>query len=138
MIFPSKDMCRRATKEKTDKRYEQEHNFLFYFLFSFCVFLKPGKVTNLKWSGIKSAATVVLFGMGWLEGSPHATASPLLQALWSAWLLGLDVAQMFCELPSLNCSLQNYYCNENPIIADMYCMYFGAHINLFFCGITCS
>lgn len=37
MIFPSKDVCQRATKEKkTDKRYEQEHNFLF-FIFILCL-----------------------------------------------------------------------------------------------------
>lgn len=128
-------MCVKELPKKKQIK-DMNRNIISYFLFSFCVFLKPSKVTSLKWSGSKPAAMVVLFGMGWLEGSPRATASPLLQAPWSAWLLVLGVTQMFCELPSLNHSLWNYYCNENPIIADMYCMYFGAHINLFFRGIT--
>lgn len=131
-------ICVKESPKKKHRRYEQEGNFLFYFLFSFCVFLKPGKPSNLKWLGSKSAARVVLFGMDWLEDCPYATASPLLQAPWSAWLLVLSVAQMFRELSPLNCSLQNYYCNENPITADMYWMYFGAHINLFFHGIIYS
>jgi len=57
-------MCQRATKEKTDKRHEQEHNFLFCFLFSFCVFQKPTKSQIL--SGLGVNLLQQQFCLGWV------------------------------------------------------------------------
>lgn len=80
MAFPSKERRQRPTKGKMDERKEQEQ-FLILFLFSFCAFLTHSKITNLKWSGSKSAAMVAVFRMGWLECSIGASTSLLLQAL---------------------------------------------------------
>lgn len=124
-------------KEKLVK--DMNRNIISYTIFiSFRGFVKPSKVTNLERSASKSAARDVLFGPGWPEGSPGAAASPALQTPGSARLLVWGIARVVCELHSLNRSLQNYYCNENPFIVGRYCMHFGACISLFFQGITSS
>lgn len=66
-------ICVKEIPKQKENRDWQEHNFLFYFLFKVCPFLKPGKVTTLKWSGSKSFAPVALLGMAWLEGSSRGT-----------------------------------------------------------------